>query len=156
MFNPPDFKTAKETFRPLKRTRLNRSPAKIALKRAAKAERLSTQGEGNPTKHGLTGLKCGGNKRGFRPKSDPEMRKWTQTVLKRDNYECQWPLGCHTGDTRIDAHHRYKRSQRPDLKYNVRYGIALCRKHHHRTDTHRAEAVELGMILTETYELAHK
>jgi hypothetical protein len=111
-------------------------------------------------------------------KVDPKGIAWAEAVKERDGNKCQWPgfsyemvlsfpVGftietrlaispCATGDTRIDAHHKAKRSQRPDLKYDVDNGISLCRTHHDWTDYHHDEAVKLGLLSTETYELAHK
>lgn len=89
-------------------------------------------------------------------KQSAEDRAWSRAVLKRDGHRCQWPGGCKTRDTRIDPHHRAERSQRPDLKYDVAVGIALCRTHHDWIPLHRAEAIEMGLLWTETYEAAQK
>jgi len=83
-------------------------------------------------------------------------RAWSKAVLDRDGHRCQWPGGCQTGDSRIDPHHRYERSQRPDMRHNVAQGLALCRTHHHWLTYHRAEAIEMGLIFTETHEYAQK
>lgn len=74
---------------------------------------------------------------------------------ERDNYTCQYP-GCGYQSKHIDVHHKGKRSQRPDLKFDPENMICLCRTHHSRTDRHRAEAIKLGLLSTETYELAKK
>ena len=111
----------------------------------------------NPSSPGLktrSQMKRGSSR--LRAKPNPRMKEWVRQVLERDGNRCQWPKGCKTGDKRIDAHHKAKRSQRPDLKYDVRVGVALCRTHHERTDTHRDEAIALGLILEETYEKARK
>lgn len=92
----------------------------------------------------------------LRRKRNPEARKWSREVLKRDNYRCQWPGGCTTGDARIDPHHKAKRSQRPDLRYSVDTGIALCRTHHQWIDTHHDQAVAMNLLDLESYELAAK
>lgn len=73
-FKPANYADAKETFKPLqRRKRLNSNPAKITLKRATKAKRLSTQGEGNLAKRGLIGLNWGTFKR--RSRLNPRGRK---------------------------------------------------------------------------------
>lgn len=94
--------------------------------------------------------------RGLRAKPDPQMAAWGRLVLKRDRNRCQWPAGCKTGDERIDPHHMAKRSQRPDKKYDPSNGIALCRTHHQWTDDHHDEAVAMGLLNLETYELAQR
>lgn len=81
---------------------------------------------------------------------------WSKAVLERDGHRCQWPGGCHTGDLRIDPHHKAERSQRPDLKHDASIGIALCRTHHDWIPLHRAEAIAMGLLMEETYELAMK
>lgn len=81
---------------------------------------------------------------------------WSKAVLERDGHRCQWLGGCHTGDDRIDPHHKAERSQRPDLKYDISIGIALCRTHHDWIPLHRAEAIAMGLLLEETYEKAMK
>lgn len=63
---------------------------------------------------------------------------------------------CITGDKRIDPHHIAPRSRRPDLKYDVSNGLCLCRTHHDWVGEHPIEAVKMGLLLDETYELAHK
>jgi len=90
----------------------------------------------------------------YRPNSKDAA--WSKTVLERDGNRCQWPGGCQTGDPRIDPHHKAERSQRPDLKYDVSIGIALCRTHHDWIPLHRSEAVKMGLLLEETYEIAQK
>lgn len=82
--------------------------------------------------------------------------KWSREVLKRDDYRCQWPGGCSTGDARIDPHHIAERSLRPDLRHVVENGITLCRTHHNWLPLHRAEAIRIGLLGDETYEKAAK
>jgi hypothetical protein len=114
----------------------------------------------------------------LRAKPDPKMAAWKLAVLERDECKCQWPglsyedvllipagtiidprfivSPCSTGDTRIDAHHIAERSLRPDLKYDVANGIALCRSHHYWLPLNRAIAVKLGLLSDATYEAAMK
>lgn len=89
-------------------------------------------------------------------KRDPRLAAWSKAVRERDGNVCQWPGGCQTGDTRIDAHHIAKRSQRPDLRLNLSNGVALCRTHHELTDTDKATAVANGMLNLESRESARK
>lgn len=81
---------------------------------------------------------------------------WATAVKERDKNQCQWPGGCKSGDFRLDAHHKAKRSQRPDLKFDIDNGITLCRIHHDWTDANHDEAVRKGLLNTESYEIAHK
>lgn len=75
---------------------------------------------------------------------------------ERDGYKCQWPGGCQTGDTRLDAHHIAERSQRPDLKFELSNLITICRTHHDWIPLHRREAIQMKLLSTETYEFAMK
>lgn len=103
---------------------------------------------------GRTVLKA--NKPLKRKRTNPAALKWSREVLKRDNYRCQWPGGCSSGDARIDPHHIAERGLRPDLRYVVQNGIALCRTHHNWLPLHRAEAIRMGLLSDETYEKARK
>ena len=85
----------------------------------------------------------------------PAYVRWQREVRERDNYTCQFP-GCGLYRKKIDVHHIAKKSQRPDLKFTVSNGICLCREHHDWTDTHHDEAVRIGLLNTESYELAKK
>ena len=85
----------------------------------------------------------------------PALTRAKREVRIRDNYTCQYP-GCGYYSKHIDVHHKSKRSQRPDLKFDPSHMICLCRKHHSQTDTKRAEAIRLGLLETETYEKAKK
>lgn len=67
---------------------------------------------------------------------------WRKIVYKRDNWECQWP-GCKLGPRtfpfrHIEAHHIFKWSQYPELRFRINNGITLC-KHHHKHVTDREE-----------------
>lgn len=92
----------------------------------------------------------------LKAKPDRALAKWSRDVRKRDGNQCQWPAGCTTGDTRIDAHHIAERSLRPDLKLSVENGIALCRTHHDWLPLNRSAAIAMGLLSDETYEAARK
>lgn len=130
---------------------------------------------GKPLKQGGRLTARSPMKRGkrIRVKADPEMAVWSLAVRMRNENKCQWPgvlilkapfgmspqfaaRPCATGDTRIDPHHIAKRSQRPDLKYDVSNGICLCRTHHEWTDEEPELARQIGLLSTESYELARK
>jgi hypothetical protein len=90
-----------------------------------------------------------------RKPESPPMRRFKREVRERDNYTCQFP-GCGDYSKHIDVHHIAKRSQRPDLKYEVSNGLCLCREHHSWIDRNYHEAVRIGLLNTESYELAKK
>lgn len=92
----------------------------------------------------------------IKSRPDPKLVAWSREVRERDGGQCQFPGGCTTGDTRIDPHHKAKRSQRRDLKYAVSNGLCLCRTHHDWTDDNHDEAVRLGLLNIESRELAQK
>ena len=48
------------------------------------------------------------------------------------------------------------RSRRPDLKYVLENGICLCREHHGWVHDNPIEAGEMGLLSSESYELAAK
>lgn len=92
----------------------------------------------------------------FKPtRESPRETKFKREIRQRDNYACQFPT-CDVRSKHIDVHHIAKRSQRPDLRFSVSNGICLCRQHHGWTDTHHDEAVRIGLLNTESYELAKK
>lgn len=91
-------------------------------------------------------------------KADPRETEWKHQVRERDNYSCRWP-GCMISSPFIHAHHICPRSQRPDLIYDVDNGACLCSAHHdkaHHTVKGRKQARELGLLKTDSYELARK
>lgn len=93
---------------------------------------------------------------GLKPKREsPAQKKFKREVRERDNFTCQFP-DCGIYDKHIDVHHKAKRSQRPDLKLTVSNGVCLCREHHQWTDNNHDEAVALGLLSLETYELAKR
>jgi hypothetical protein len=122
-------------------SKLKRKPIKRSLRPMKRGELKRVPGTARTT---------------FKPKREsPRLIRFRREVRQRDNYTCQFP-GCGSRSKRIDVHHIAKRSQRPDLKFTVSNGICLCRKHHDWTDTHHDEAVRIGLLNTESYELAKK
>ena len=106
-------------------------------------------------------LKRSAIKRSLRPtfkkkkRESPAETKFKRAVRIRDDYRCQFP-GCDVQSKRIDVHHIAKRSQRPDLKFEVSNGICLCREHHDWTDHNHDKAVSMNLLSTDSYELAKK
>lgn len=94
----------------------------------------------------------------MKQKRDPKLAVWSKAVRERDGNKCQWVIfgPCATGDNRIDPHHIAPRSRRPDLKYEVSNGIALCRTHHNWVGDNPIAAEKIGLNSFETYELARK
>src|SRR6185369_14290790 len=83
-------------------------------------------------------LKRSGIKRSLRPtlkkkREPPALTRAKRIAKVRDDYTCQYP-GCGRRSKHIDAHHKAKRSQRPDLKFDPDNLICLCREHHDWTD----------------------
>lgn len=127
-----------------------------------------------------TGIARASLKRGNKPlkaKPDRKLAAWGRQVKMRDGNQCQWPgisaelifrfgykafdvrlalRPCATGDTRIDPHHIAEKSLRPDLKYSIENGLALCRTHHDWIPLNRAAAIALGILSDETYEKAQR
>lgn len=94
--------------------------------------------------------------RSLRAKPDPKMAAWSKEVLERDGHHCRWPECSEHGD-HIRGHHINEKSQRPDLKYDIDNGAAMCPVHHdrlHHTVEGRTEAKRLGLLGGETYEKA--
>lgn len=92
----------------------------------------------------------------LKPKRDPQMAAWSKAVLERDGNHCQWPE-CPEEGAHVFAHHIQTRKQRPDLRYQIENGAALCFVHHdqlHHTVAGRREARRLGLLGGETYEKA--
>lgn len=93
-----------------------------------------------------------------------EETRWRNEVLKNSGYRCQWVdqqtgIRCQVrGKENLDAHHIYKRSQRPDLRRSIEFGASLCRLHHSAIDTveGRKQAIKAGLLKIETYEAAQK
>lgn len=79
--------------------------------------------------------------------------QWKKAVRERDDFTCRFP-GCSFRSKSIDAHHIAMRSRRPDLKFVVENGIALCRSHHAEVHAHPIESVAMGLLSDETYEKA--
>jgi hypothetical protein len=87
-----------------------------------------------------------------------EAKRFKREVRERDNYTCRWP-GCNYSSRSIHAHHINERSQRPDLRYDIKNGAAICPQHHdglHHTVAGREEARRLGLLGGESYEKAQK
>jgi len=60
--------------------------------------------------------------------SDPQYKKWRQSIRQRDKSKCQWP-NCNSS-LKIHAHHIMPWSNFPSLRYDINNGICLCKIHH--------------------------
>lgn len=88
-------------------------------------------------------------KPGLKVKRDTKHERWSKAVRERDGH-CQFP-GC--GSTRnLEAQHVAARSQRPDLRYDLANGVALCQEHHRFVTDNPNEGRELGLVSSERYE----
>lgn len=83
----------------------------------------------------------------MRSAPDPRGKAWSAAVLARDERICRKCKGVAT-----DAHHIAARSQRPDLKYDLDNGVALCRECHNWVPNNVEEAKELGLYSDAKYE----
>jgi len=59
---------------------------------------------------------------------DPLYKIWRKQIYSRDNFVCQWP-NCNNKQ-RLNAHHIYKWSDFPGLRFSLNNGITLCKRHH--------------------------
>ena len=59
---------------------------------------------------------------------DPQYTKWRKQIKSRDKFTCQWP-GCNVKQ-KLHAHHIYKWSEFPGLRFHINNGITLCKSHH--------------------------
>jgi predicted restriction endonuclease len=60
--------------------------------------------------------------------NDPQYVAWRKNIYKRDDFCCQWP-GC-VKNKKLQAHHIYRWSDFPGLRYHINNGITLCKDHH--------------------------
>ena len=63
-----------------------------------------------------------------------EYRDWRLKVFTRDNWICQ-DCGIRGGD--LEAHHKKRWVDYPDLRFNVENGQTLCKKCHNKTKTYQ-------------------
>ncbi len=63
-----------------------------------------------------------------RSSSDEQLRVWKKTIRKRDRRKCQFP-SCHERK-KLQCHHIIRWADCPELRYDIKNGILLC-KHHH-------------------------
>jgi hypothetical protein len=80
--------------------------------------------------------------------------QFKDVVRKRDAYQCQYP-GCFTRNMSIDVHHIATRKRRPDLKFVQQNCVCLCRLHHIHVHSHQDEAIRMGLLSTDFYEMAN-
>lgn len=59
---------------------------------------------------------------------DPQYKQWRKQVYQRDHFVCQWPH-CNAKN-KLNAHHIYKWSDFPGLRFSLNIKITL-RKYHH-------------------------
>lgn len=146
--------------KPLKRTSSlgqNRLTRSITRKTpiASDGRQIASQG----LRRRQPGRVSGEPRKRLKAKPDPELSVWGKAVRARDGNKCQFREpsdSCRTGDRRIDPHHIAPRGRRPDLIYDVRNGICLCRTHHNWCHDNPREAERAGYLNFDSYELAQK
>lgn len=67
-----------------------------------------------------------------------EYRLWREAVFKRDDFTCKMP-GCGIRGGRLNANHIKKFADFPELRFDVRNGIALCEPCHKKIMWREAE-----------------
>ena len=60
--------------------------------------------------------------------NDPQYKDWRKKIYARDKWMCKWP-GC-SNKKQLQAHHIFKWSDFPGLRYHIDNGITLCKEHH--------------------------
>jgi 5-methylcytosine-specific restriction endonuclease McrA len=65
-------------------------------------------------------------------RGSPEYRAWRIAVLKRDGFRCVW---CKS-EKNLEAHHIYSFASFPELRFEVKNGLTLCRDCHLLTPNH--------------------
>lgn len=84
--------------------------------------------------------------RARRPDTAAADRRWSHAVLKRAGWVCEARLPVCTGAAE-HAHHVVARSQRPDLRWDTRVGIAVCYRCHAHIHAHPAAAKIRGLTV---------
>ena len=75
------------------------------------------------------------------------MTEWTQLVILRDDYTCQYP-NCGQNHN-LDAAHILSRRQQPRLALFVPNGVTLCRLHHDYLHRHPEEWLAFVALVME-------
>lgn len=73
---------------------------------------------------------------------DPRYTIWRNSVLRRNNFCCEYP-GCTTPRDQVQAHHKKPWAKYPRQRFEVSNGIALCKTHHKYAD--RANRLNVGV-----------
>lgn len=68
-----------------------------------------------------------------------EWANWRQAIFARDNFSC---VECGTRKGPFDPHHILRKSDRPDLLFDVNNGVTLCRPCHTLTFGREPEFAE--------------
>lgn len=72
----------------------------------------------------------GGKSRDIHSLNNPLYRDWRTKVFERDNFQCRTKDGHCDGV--LQAHHIFRWSEYPELRYEKDNGISLCKFHHPR------------------------
>ncbi len=79
-------------------------------------------------------------------RQSPEYREWRIAVLKRDNFQCLW---CKRTDN-LEAHHIYSFASFPELRFDIKNGLTLCRSCHLLTPNHGSKEKAFSQQLKQT------
>lgn len=88
-------------------------------------EYIAIKGENHPNWKGGLLFRKKQNRRG-----DPAYHSWRIVVYIRDGFKCR--IDNKDCNGKIEAHHILGWSSYPELRYEVKNGITLCRAHHPR------------------------
>lgn len=67
---------------------------------------------------------------GRRSPKSPKVKIWRETIFKRDNYTCQ---KCGQISGYLEVHHIKSWAKYPELRYNLKNGLTLCKECHKKT-----------------------
>jgi len=101
-------------------------PKEMIEKRIQKA-RETTIKNGSQAKENNPAWKGGLTEKASLERKTKEWIDWRKQIFERDNYTCQ---SCGKRGCTLHPHHIKKRSEFPELKFNIDNGLTLCNNCH--------------------------